>query len=64
MKRHIATITIYSYGETSEEAFQEAQSICDEINKKHDSDASIESFEKHEFGKLRGFPMDISKFKK
>ena len=42
MKRAIATITIYVYGETQQEQFDEAKKISKEINSSYDCNASVE----------------------
>lgn len=62
-ERFITTITVYSFGENEEEAFNESQKMCDQLNQKYDCRADIEQMCKNEFGKTKSFPIDISKLK-
>lgn len=50
-ERFIATITVYCYG-NEETAYNEAQQMIRELNKKHDCAATIEQMHKQDFGSL------------
>lgn len=61
--RHVATITVYTYGDDPKKALEEAENICDEINHKYDSQAKVEQLHEQPFGTLESKKIDIQKLK-
>ena len=61
--RYVSTITVYTYGDTPEEAFNEAQSICEEINHKYDGQAKVEKLHAQPFGTLVSKEININNLK-
>ena len=59
-KRHVATVSFYTYDDESQKAFDKAQKICDQINK-DDLRASIDGFCVQEFGTLGSEDLDVNK---
>ena len=62
--RHITTITVYTYGETPQESFEEGLKMCKMLNEKFDCHADVEKMEASQFGKLETSPIDISLMKR
>lgn len=52
MKRAIATITVYVYGETEQEQFDKAKEIAKKINLIEDCNASVEQLHSAPFGSI------------
>jgi len=51
-KRGIATITIYVYGDTDQDKFNDGQEIVKHINDKFDCRATIEQLHNAPFGEI------------
>ena len=60
-KRYVATITIYTYGETPEEALKQAEIQCGILKNHSDNHARIEKFHYQPFGTLILEELDIYK---
>lgn len=58
--RYVATVTFYTYGNTDEEAFHEAQMICNNLKRTHDNRALVEQFHKQPFGTLDSTEININ----
>ena len=53
MKRAVATITVYVYGETEQEILEQTEKVCEGINNiEIEHDASVESIILKPHGKL------------
>lgn len=64
MKRYIQTISFYTFGNTPEEAFEEAQAQCNRMNKEDDGKrASIDEMCSQEFGQLGSGKVDLEALK-
>jgi hypothetical protein len=63
VKRFIATVTFYCYGENEKEAFREAQKTVENIKSKEDNEAEIEQFHFHDFGSIKPLRIDLQKLK-
>jgi hypothetical protein len=61
--RYVSTITLYTYGDTPDEALQEGQMICAEINNKYDSRASVEKLHLQPFGTMQSKEININNLK-
>jgi hypothetical protein len=62
--RHVATITVYSFGDDDKTSFQEAQKMVKLLNKKFDGcNANIEGFAKQEFGTIGSTELEIDNLK-
>lgn len=51
-KRAISTITVYVYGDTPQQQFDESKKMIDLLNDKFDCQASIEQMHTAPFGKI------------
>lgn len=63
IKRYIATVTFYCYGENEKEAFRDAQTTVENIKSKEDNEAEIEQFHFHDFGSIKPLKIDLEKLK-
>lgn len=57
-ERFVATITVYCYG-NKETAYNEAQGMVRELNKKHDCCANIEQMHRQPFGSFGSEKIEI-----
>mgnify|MGYP000191610919 CR=1 FL=1 len=60
-KRYVATITLYTYGDSDKEALKEAEIICENLRKHYDNLASIEAFHSQPFGTMNSRKIDFKK---
>lgn len=52
MKRGIATITVYVYGDNNQELYDEANKMCKQLNDQHDCRAGVEKLHDAPHGKM------------
>lgn len=64
LNRYVQTITIFTYGETPEEAFNAGQKICDQVNALEPSaEAEIEKMAQRNYGTLDAKDFDVKELK-
>jgi hypothetical protein len=62
--RHVATITVYSFGDDDKTSFQQAQKMVEMLNKNFDGcNANVEGFAKQEFGTIGSTALEIDNLK-
>lgn len=61
-KRHVATVSFYVYDDDSQEAFNKAQNIVDDINK-NDLCASVDELHIQKQGTIGSIELDVSELR-
>lgn len=64
MKRYVATLTIYVYGDTDQDALNKSQNICEGLKDKYDNHADTEQLHLQPHARLGGTKIDLSELNK
>ena len=59
--RYVATITVYTYGDSPEEALKDAEMQCALLNRQYDNNASVDKLHLQPFGTTISDEIDINK---